>query len=284
MHNYLLYYLIILPLSRLPFRVLYVLSDILYFFIYCVFGYRKKVVRTNLSKSFPEKTAQEIKNIEEKFYHHLCDLMVESIKIFTISHKEASRRMITRNPELPNRFFDAGKSLAVVGGHYGNWELYAVTVAGQIKHKAAGLYTPLNNKFFDEKMYKSRSKFGLNMWSVQRAKEQAELHRDDLTAVIFGADQCPRASQKAYRMTFLNQDTGVQFGVEKFARDYRLPVIFGNIYKMKRGYYEVEYSLVCEDPDKLPLGAITEAHTRMLEKVIMACPEYWLWSHKRWKR
>lgn len=283
MLNKILFYLIILPISRLPFWVLYRISDFLYFILYLVFGYRKKVVGFNLQNSFPEKSSSEIHTIEKAFYKHLCDLVVESLKAFSISKEQANSRMKHKNPEIFDKYYREGKSVVLVGGHYGNWELYAVSIAQQIKHRAVALYTPLKNKYFNKKILKSRSKFGLELLPIHEIKKRMVEMTKQPTVVMFAADQSPRKSQRAYWMEFLNQDTGVQFGTEKFAKDYDLPVIFGNIYKRKRGYYEVEYSLLTENPTQKSYGEITHAHTKQLEKVILQDPRYWLWSHKRWK-
>ncbi len=282
MKNFILYYFFILPISYLPFPVLYFISDIIFLIIYRVVGYRRKVVQANINNSFPEKSEKEIKRIEKRFYRHLCDLLVESLKTFTISAEKSLERMQIRNPELPNRFFKEGKSIVTVGGHNGNWELYAVACAMQIDHSVVALYTRLSNKFFDKLMRESRGRFGLKMIPTTK-KEELYATSEGPRMSIFGIDQCPRKSQRAYWMKFLNQETAVQFGAEKFARDHNLPVILGNIRKIKRGYYEVEYELVCENPSKLPMGAITEKSTKMLEEKIRQQPEYWLWSHKRWK-
>jgi KDO2-lipid IV(A) lauroyltransferase len=241
-------------------------------------------VHNNIRNSFPDKSDAEILRIEKEYFSHFCDLIVESVKAFTISDRQAQKRFTTPNPELPNKYFDLGKNVAVVGGHYGNWELYAITVAQQIKHKPVALYTTMTNKFFDQKMKTSRSRYGLNMHSLQRYRETGiDDFKEDLTATIFGSDQSPRKSQKAFWARFLNQDTAIQFGLEKFARTNNFPVIYGDIHKLKRGYYKVEYHLVCEDPSELPEGEITKTHTRMLEDIINDRPDYWLWSHRRWK-
>lgn len=280
---YLLYYLIILPLSILPFPILYLISDFFFLILYYLAGYRRKIVFTNLKNSFPEKSAWELKQIERKFYHHLCDLIVESLKTFTITKKQASKRMKHKNPELLDRFFEEGRNVLMVGGHYGNWELFAVTIDQQMKHQSVALYVPFNNKFLNNKMLQSRSRFGLKMLPIQAIKQQLQELNQEPTVTIFGADQSPRKSQRAFWMEFLHQDTGVQYGTEKFARDYNMPVVQGNIYKIKRGYYEVIYTLITEDPCQTKYGEITTLHTRFLEKIIQKQPEYWLWSHKRWK-
>ncbi|MEQ9443725.1 MAG: lysophospholipid acyltransferase family protein [Cyclobacteriaceae bacterium] len=283
MLSYLLYYLIILPLSLLPFSILYLISDFLFLVVYYLIGYRRKVVFTNIKNSFPEKSAREHRKIERKFYHHFCDLVVESLKTFTITKEEAALRMKHKNPELLNRFYDNGQSIVMVGGHYCNWELFAVTIDQQIKHQSVALYTAFKDKFLNEKMLKSRSRFGLKMLPFQAIKQQLQEHNQEPTVTIFGADQSPRRSQRAYWMEFLHQDTGVQYGTEKFAREYNMPVVQGNIYKIKRGYYEVIYTLITDTPCQTEYGEITTLFTRFLEKVIQKQPEYWLWSHKRWK-
>lgn len=284
MHNYILYYLFLLPISYLPFPVLYLFSDFIYLVLYQILGYRKSIIHNNISNSFPDKSDAEILQIEKEYFSHFCDLIVESVKAFTISDSQAQRRFTTLNPELPDKFFDQGKSVAVVGGHYGNWEMFAITVAQQIKHKPVALYTTMTNKFFDSKMKSSRSRYGLNMHSLQRYREAGiDDFQDDLTATIFGSDQSPRKTQRAYWAKFLNQETAIQFGLEKFARRYNFPVVYGDIHKLKRGYYNVEYHMVCEDPSVLPEGEITKRHTRILEDIINKRPDYWLWSHRRWK-
>lgn len=284
MLNYILFYLIILPLSYLPFSILYALSDLLYFFVYRIAGYRRSVVHTNLKNSFPDKSEIEIVRIEKEFFHHFCDLIVESMKAFTISEGQAQRRFKSLNPELPDKYFDQGKNIAICAGHYGNWELFAVTLNKQIKHKPVALYTTLTNKFFNKKIAQSRSKYGLKLLSIKEFQTSGIKHfANDLTATIFLSDQSPRRSQKPYWVEFLNQETAVQFGIEKFSMKYKAPVIFGEVQRIRRGYYGLRFHLICDDPDSMPVGTITEKHTKMLESIVQKKPAYWLWSHKRWK-
>lgn len=281
--NYLLYYLIIIPISLLPFPVLYALSDFLFFIFYYLIGYRKKVVLQNIENSFPDKTLVKQNEIARKFYHHLCDLIVESLKIFTISQKQVQERMICKNPELVNKYFDENKSIILAGGHYNSWELFAVAINEFIKYQTIGIYIPLSNKFFDEKMRRTRSKFGLRMISTRIVKQIFEEEKNNLTATIFAIDQSPSKPDNCYWMKFLNQDTGVSFGSEKYAREYNYPVIFGRVYKLKRGHYVLEFELACEHPQLTANGEITRKITEMLEADIVKQPEFWLWSHRRWK-
>lgn len=278
------FYLIILPVSSLPAWFLYRISDVLYVVIYRLAGYRKKVVRNNIKNSFPSFSELECRQIERTFYVHFCDLIVESIKTFTISRAETEKRFTHRNPEIFDAFIQRGQHVALVGGHYGNWELFAVSIGMRIPHQPVALYTALSSVFMNNKILASRSRYGLWMRNYEQVKQIVKTETHVPVAVIFGSDQCPKLSQQPYWMEFLNQETGVQFGAEKFARDFNTPVIYGVIHRLKRGYYETEYRLVCEKPDAIPPGGITEMHTRFLEADIRANPPFWLWTHKRWKR
>ena len=267
----------------MPFRALYGIADFLYIILYKVIGYRTKVVRMNLLNSFPEKSQQERMQIESLFYHHLCDVIVESFKSFTISNKEILKRMVVLNAELPDSYFAEGRSILLAGGHYNNWEWIAISLHQQIKHTAAALYTPLSNTFFEKKMQKTRGKFGLKMIPVKNVTAFFEQYRDQLTATVFGIDQSPRHPNRCHWMDFLHQETGVMYGVEKYAKEMNYPVLFTSIDKVSRGYYTVRFSLITDQPQNEPDGSIVEKATRLLEQQIIALPQYWLWTHKRWK-
>jgi Kdo2-lipid IVA lauroyltransferase/acyltransferase len=280
--NLLFFYGVLIPISYVPYPVLYFLSDGLYVVIYKLVGYRKKVVLQNIANSFPEKTHEEHLQIVSAFFRHFCDLVVESIKVFTISEEQVKERFRFINPEYIDHFFEKGQSVILAGGHYNNWELFAVAIDGAIKHKAVALYKRLNNKFFDEKMRSSRGKYGLNMISTKVVKEEFE-KEDGLRVIIFGVDQSPGNPRTCYWSDFLNQDTGMIFGAEKYAKEYNYPVLYGRINKVKRGYYTFEFSDAIEEPQSTSHGEITKGIHHLLEKDIIAQPEYWLWSHKRWK-
>jgi Kdo2-lipid IVA lauroyltransferase/acyltransferase len=281
--TFLFYYLLLIPISRLPYPVLYAVSDGLYYLVYYGVGYRKAVVMQNVRNSFPDKSEKEQLDICKKFYRHLCDLIVESVKVFTISKKDVRKRMVVKNEALLSSFFDRQRSVIIAGGHYNNWELFAVAVAAPIQHKAIAIYKPLTNLFFDRKMRETRSKYGLRMISTKIVKEVFEAERTNLTATIFGTDQSPPHPDKCHWMKFLNQDTGVLYGAERYAREYNYPVVFCRIEKVKRGYYCFEFLPCCDEPLQTLPGEITEKITRMLEADIIKQPEYWLWTHKRWK-
>lgn len=277
------YYLILLPVSALPYRVLYGLSDLLFFLFYRILPYRKKVVRGNIRNSFPDRSPTEQEAIVREFYRHLCDLIVESIKVFTIKADQVDQRMHFRNPEVINRFFDEGRSVVLVGGHLNNWELFAVGIARAVKHHPIAIYKPLSNRFFDRKMRQTRGKFGLEMVSIFDVKATFEKYINEPVLTIFGADQSPGKAAKAYWMEFLHQDTAVLFGTEAYANRYNHVVVYGCIHKIRRGYYETEFRVLFENPSAEPHGKVTEVHTRQLEQDIRLEPQHWLWSHRRWK-
>jgi KDO2-lipid IV(A) lauroyltransferase len=281
--NKLIYYLLLLPISRLPYGLLYGISNVMYFILYRAAGYRRAVVRKNLTYSFPEKSLAEIREIEKGYYHHLCDLIVESIKNFTISETAAKQRMKMVNPELLEPYFRKGQSVILVGGHYNNWELFALAVPGQITHAPLALYTPLKNTFWNEKIIDSRSKYGLQMLRIDEVLQKMRAPEDGRFAVIFGNDQSPRKSQLVHFTRFLNQETAVAYGAERMAREFDIPVIAGSIMKVSRGHYELTYTLVSDDHRNFREGEITAAFTKLLETDIQRAPQYWLWSHKRWK-
>jgi Kdo2-lipid IVA lauroyltransferase/acyltransferase len=281
--NFLVYYCVIIPISLLPFPLLYGLSDFLFILFYYVLGYRKKIVMGNIKRSFPEKSDKEHREIGRKFYRHFCDLILESLKTFTISEKQVAKRVTCKNPEVINKYYDQGRSVIIAGGHYNNWEIFAVGVDQLIKHKAVGIYKPLSNKYFDSKIRETRSKYGLYMIATKIVKKVFDEEKNNLIATIFAIDQSPSNSNNCYWMEFLNQETGVLFGVEKYSKEYDFPVLYGRINKEKRGHYSFEFFPTFDNPRETEYGEITEKVTKMLEEDIRAIPEYWLWTHRRWK-
>lgn len=278
----LLYWGILIPISRLPYRALYLLSDAAFVVMYHVVGYRKKLVLQNIRRSFPEKTAQEHQDIARKFYRHFCDVIVESFKNFTITREEVVSRMTFKNPEVLEAYANKKQSVIIAGGHYNNWELFAVAVGPQMKHKGVAIYKKLKNDYLDEKMRSSRGKYGLKMISTKIVKEEFQLERENLTATIFAIDQSPKRQSTFWTM-FLNQESAVFMGAEKYAKEYNYPVVFGRINKIKRGFYEFSFVPLIDEPQKEEPGEIMEKLTRTLEADIQAEPQYWLWTHKRWK-
>jgi KDO2-lipid IV(A) lauroyltransferase len=282
--NYLIYYLFVKPISLLPHWALYLISDGLYLLIYRLFKYRVKVVSKNIRNSFPEKSAAEHVRIERQFYTHFFDLIVEILKNFSISEQEVIRRCKMVNPDLINQYAEKGQSVFLLSGHYGNWELAAVAAGVQCDHLVIGIYHPLKSKFWNDKLSYSRSRLGMQLISKKELNGYFERTLQEPIITFFGTDQSPSNPYRAYWTTFLNQETPVFFGAEKYAKDFNQPVIYGKISKIKRGFYQMEFELLTDEPSTQEYGEITEKHVRVLENQIQEVPQHWLWTHKRWKR
>ncbi len=268
----------------LPLSILYVFSTGLYYVLYYGAGYRKKVVMGNLRRSFPDKSEKEIKKIASDFYRHLCDLIFESVRMFSMGKEEISRRAIVTNPEFVKELEAYNKGIVLIAGHYNSWEMMGTAFPMFSNLPVVALYSPIKDPFFSKVLSDSRGKYGLEMVPKQEAKAMFKEWDGRPAIYLFGGDQSPTSSKKSFWMDFLNQDTAVAFGTEKFAKEYDCLVVFGDIQKVKRGYYTMTFSLVTDQPLEEEHGVITVKHTQKLEEIIRAEPQYWLWTHKRWKR
>lgn len=278
------YTCIVYPVSLLPLRVIYLFTDLLYLLLISIFPYRKKVIERNLTNSLPELTPKEIRAIRNRFYHHFTDLLAESIKNLSISDRELLKRITVKNPEVMENLYRQHKSVLLVSGHYGNWEWVITSQNLLFSHQAVGIGMPMTNKYWDAKVNSRRSRFGMQILHSKNVREGFESMKNECIATLILSDQSPGDSSRSYWMQFLHQPTAVLFGCEQFAHQYNQAVVFYALRKIKRGYYEMELTLVTDDPQRQPWGAITEKHTQLLEAVIQEKPQYWLWSHKRWKR
>lgn len=277
------YYLILKPLSLLPFFILNRLADLFYLVFLTVFRYRRKVVMANLDGCFPEKTEKEKKKIARKFYRHLADMIIESVKNFSISMDHALRMLPAQNDAILFELQKEGRSIAVCGGHYANWELFAMVGSQHIPMFTLGIYKRIKDQFLDQKMRESRGKYGMNLVPTVEASEWMKANEDLQKAVIYAFDQSPANPAKAHWMTFLGRDTPVYFGPERHANKFNMAVVFGHFKKLGRNRYAIEYELITKDPRSMEPGQLTEIMMRKLEKDILAEPAYWLWTHKRWK-
>jgi Kdo2-lipid IVA lauroyltransferase/acyltransferase len=271
-------------ISLLPFWLFYGVSDFFFLLIYYVIGYRKKVVLENLRRSFPDKKEEELKKIRFKFYRYFCDFVLETLKTLTISKKKMLKHC-KLNPDakaLFDKYHAENKSLIFVMGHYGNWEWAGNTFSIVGKHRLYVIYHPLTNKYFNDLIIGMRTRFGTKLIAMKNTVRDMLSNRKELTATAFIADQTP-PPEGAYWTKFLNQDTPVFWGTEKIARKVNYPVIFVNVKRVKRGYYEIFAETLVEEPAKTTEGQISEMHTRRLEQEIIKQPELWLWSHRRWK-
>jgi len=271
--------------SRLPFGVLHAISGLVARLASDVVGYRRPVIRGNIERSFPERSKAEHRQIERLYYRHFADITLESIKNFSISDADARSRMGHERVEVFEPFFEAGRSVLIAGGHFNNWELYAMTANQNVPHDVMAVYKRLSNKTMDEAVRESRQRFGLEMVRTVDSQAWMDAHANGNRpkAVVMGFDQSPADPIKSWWNAFLHQETAWYFGLEKWARMYDLPVIYGHIKKLKRGRYETHYELVTDAPNSLPEGAILQRCIDLLEADIRETPHQWLWSHKRWK-
>ena len=270
-------------ISLLPFWLLYLISDLLYFFLYYIFKYRRKVVQTNLANAFPEKSQDERKGIEKRFYSFLADMMLESIKSISISPKELKERYKFENLEEITKYLEDGRSVIAVSGHYGNWEWGPLSIPSEFKNDVLVVYKPLSDKKFDFKINSIRSRFGAIMVSMKMTLRKVAEYKNIPHVLVLVGDQTPTREESQYFTTFLNQPTAVFLGIEKIAVKANDAVIYFSIKRIKRGYYKSVVKPLVEFPKKTKKYEITNAHTLELENLIREKPEYWLWSHRRWK-
>lgn len=275
---------VIWVVSLFPFKILYFFSDILFFFIYYIFGYRRKEVRTNLVNSFPEKSTDEIKKIEKKFYHNLCDLIVEISKTRHISKKQLLSRITFKNKDLLEKYLEQGKSIFVITGHIGNWEWTGMAFPLNFSAHVLAVVKPLSSVFFDKYFYFLRTRFTCNGPIPFKQTLRALIkHKNEKTITVLASDQTPAKGEIEYWTKFLNQDTPVFLGTEKMAKSLNVVVLFFTNTRIKRGYYEIEFSTITEKPKETQNFEITEAHVKLLENFINNNSDNWLWSHRRWK-
>jgi KDO2-lipid IV(A) lauroyltransferase len=279
-------YYIALPciylLSHMPWFMLYGLSNLLSFVLYYVIRYRRQVVRENLRKSFPEKSPAEIITIEKEFYRFFADVMVENLKSLTMSGAELEKMCRIKNPEVLEQIIAQGKSVMIVMGHYGNWEICGRMVAHYFSFPVYFLYKPLSNPYFDKLTKYSRERYKTNMLSAQESVKKLIELKDTPLCVCFIADQTPHPD-KAFWVPFLNRETPVFTGPEKVTSKLDYTVFYLSITYNKRKDYSLEFVKITDTPKALANEELTSIHTHLLEKDIKASPAYWLWSHKRWK-
>jgi KDO2-lipid IV(A) lauroyltransferase len=272
-------------LSLLPLSVLYLISDVVAFVLYHVVKYRRGIVRKNLTNSFPEKSEEEITKIEKDFYLYLCDTFIEAFKMVNMSEKEFTQRMKFTNTELADRINQEGRSIIALMAHCGNWEWISYINAFLPYCQVGCLYRPQKNKNFDQLFVDLRQLHGtvaipkndVLRFVINSLKEKKTF----LLGVL--ADQTPSKNNLHYWTTFLNQETPFLNGMERIAKKQDLAVIYFDIKRIKRGYYECDLVLISEHAKDAPEHEITDRYVELLEKNIQRSPQCWLWSHKRWK-
>ena len=281
---FILVYPIIWLISILPFRLLYIFSDCVCFLVYNVFGYRKKVVRENIAMALPNLSEQERFNIEKKFYHHLCDMFLEMIKTMSISQKEMENRFVFTNLDLYLDLEKKGKSIALLCAHYASYE-WAVSMNYHITFTGYGVYKKISNKYFDRLIKKIRGRFKAPLITTRETIPTIDRNNKTNNLSVYGlaSDQSPQASKAYHWAPFMGIETPVHTGAEMLAKRFDMNIIFLKNKKIKRGYYQATFELMADNPKEVPNYGISDDFLRRVEKQIYEAPEFYLWTHKRWK-
>lgn len=281
---YILLYPILWLISILPFPILYLFSDLVYVLVYYVIGYRKKTVRDNLAKALPHLSAQERLVIEKKSFHHLCDMFLEMVKTMSISEKEINKRFQFTNLEVYLDLEKKGKSIALMCAHYASYE-WVLSMNNHINFKGYGIYKKIANPYFDKLVKDIRAKFKAYLITTKETKVTIEENAKNGVLGVFGfaSDQTPRRSDNLYWDSFLGLETPIHVGAEMLSKRYDMNVIFLKVTKIKRGYYQASFEVLTEDINSIPDYHLSEQFMRKVEQQIYEAPEYYLWTHKRWK-
>ena len=269
-------------LSLVPMRGLYIFSDAIYLVVFYVFGYRKKVVMSNLEIAFPEKSTAERLKIAKAFYHNFLDSFLETIKLVSASPHFLEKR-VTANWEVLDPLYKSGKSCQLHLGHTFNWEWGHHVLGSNTKYEVNVVYMPLSNAAMEKVIYDLRVRHGNKFIAAGNMSKSKDTLKESQYLLGLVADQSPGKLTNAYWMNFFGRPTGFVSGPEKGARAGNLPVLFAYIVKPKRGHYHAFLEVACEDPCSLKEGELTLRYARYMEKVIRSNPEMWLWSHRRWK-
>ncbi len=272
-------------ISILPFRLFYLVSDAVFVLVYHIIGYRKKTVRENLELVFPEKSKSEIKSIQKKFYSHMCDMFLEMIKSISISEKEIEKRFTFTNLEYLRKLEGLDKSLIIMLGHYASYEWINALQLYGLKYRTYGIYKKIKNKQFDDLAKKIRGRFGGTLITTSRTTEVIKRNQENniLSNYAMISDQSPKLSRARTWIDFLGIKVPVFEGSDRLARNLDMAVVYLHVEKVGRGYYQATLKPITEDAPNEPEHAITKKFIGYLEDQIREKPEYYLWTHKRWK-
>lgn len=281
---FILFLISIVIVAIIPWGLIYGYSNLMAKLLHKVLKYRVRVTRSNLRLAFPEKSDAELAVIEKQSYQNLADISVEALKGFTMRNSAIRERHKILNPELLDYYYNQKQSIIGVAGHLNNWEWGALSAGIQLKHHPVAIYKPLSNKLIDWFIKWNRSIRGTELVPTNQTFDTFQKYKHKPCIYILVADQSPSNLSKAYWINFFNQDTACIHGPEKYAKMYNYPVIYIDIKRVKRGYYTVELSVLCDKPNELKDGELTAAYMHRLEQSIRENPESWLWTHRRWKR
>ena len=271
-------------ISILPFRIFYWLSDCIYVLVYYIVGYRKKTVRENLALALPHLSDKERLEIEKKSYHHLCDMFLEMVKTMTISSEEMNKRFKITNLEVIKEYEKKGKSIMLIASHYASWE-WLITLNQKISFLGVAVYKKLANKHFDKLVRDIRSKYNTELVPTSKTIPLIANNQKNNIQCVYGlaSDQSPKADRIFHWESFMGVEVPVHTGPEMLAKKYDMTVVFAKVKKVKRGYYELTIIPLSDNPKSIPDFEITHIYIKEVEKKILEAPEYYFWTHKRWK-
>ena len=282
--TYLILYPVILLISYLPFKILYFFSDITYYFLYYIFKYRRKIVRFNLETSKVSSSKKDLIRIEKEFYRHITDVFFEMFKFYSISSEEIKKRFYLENSEIINNLSKNKKNVMFMATHYGGFEWF-LSIGYHVPHLPFAIYTPLSNKYLDSLVRKIRLKHGSKLISRYKAAKYINTQIQEKKLFLYGmaADQSAQIRSITYWRNFLGIKVPVFTGSERIAKEHDIPVVFGKMMKIKRGYYKVVVEMLSEFPRKKKDFEITDMYIERVEKQIRENPEYYFWTHNRFK-
>ncbi|MEM1336199.1 MAG: lysophospholipid acyltransferase family protein [Bacteroidota bacterium] len=281
---YLLAYPILWLISRLPFPLVYTLSSLVYYLVYYGIGYRKKVVRENLEMVLPEKSVKERRMIEKAFFKHMCDMFLEMIKTMGISEKSLQQRFVFTNLDVLHELEKKDRSIMLLFPHYASWE-WVIALDAHIQSKGYAIYQPVQNRYFDKLIRAIREKFGTTLITTTGTKEIVAQNRLKGQLSMYGilSDQSPMVSRTKYWAPFMGIKVPVHVGAEILCKALNLPAVYLKVEKLKRGHYQGTFKVLSEAPKTVPDFKITDAFLKEVERSIAEAPEYYFWTHKRWK-
>ena len=271
-------------ISKLPFRLFYWFSDCIYILVYYIIGYRKKIVRNNILIALPHISEEKRLVIEKKFYHHMCDMFLEMIKTMSISSEEMKERFKITNIELLKEYEQKNKSIILLAAHYASWE-WLLSINESTSFKCYGVYKKVNNKYFDAKVRAIRSKFKSVLVTTDNTIALINDNEKNGIMSLYGlaSDQSPQVHKTFHWQEFMGITVPVHTGAEMLAKRYDLEVVFAKVKKVKRGYYEATFVPIANNPKSIPDYEITDAYLKEVEQQILEAPEFYFWTHKRWK-
>lgn len=284
--DYLLFYVVLMPLSWLPLWLLYRAADLLAPFMYHVLRYRRKVVDTNLQRSLPNLTEHQRRQVAHQYYRHMADLLVEALYNLRATPTQILKHYHIVNREVVDQFYEQGQSVILMSAHYNNWEYMVSSLGFQLHHHGVGVGKPLTDKTFGRLLNAKRTRYGtevVDQYNVRQTTAYYDRYQVPTAYMMLG-DQSPSNPHKSYWTMFLHQETPFLYGSEYFARKYNYPVLFYTVRKTRRGYYDIAFEPLALSPKSLPAGEITERYAVRLQQLIEQVPQYWLWSHRRWKK